>query len=768
MRTSLPSLRNLGECWGESLRLFLIPVLWSPGSASFLALVTISSSHSQYWPACLTLRSSLIPSLFPFDSLVGLPVCLLCSSCSLFSYAKPNMKFVQGEIEHLVEAGIALNSIDVAISNCVINLVPHKRAVLSSVFSVLKEGGEFHFADIYMGKIPTLEFIKTLESLNTSCISKSLHSAVSAGLTTSDRLSLSFYLLLACLVGWLVVFWLGSPIDWCPAFFFSCPVHWLIDFLFQALLRTFSISFVRRARLASVMCALQAGSAMMWATRRSRRLWETCPSIPSRWDSSRCPLPATQFWKTQRKIMVRWVSSMAHSSLSCFFSSILWPYLLFHPMFIVCFYSLFCCFFSGCDLFGWHSGQSVQLWAWCAALLPHKQSKQPTQSDCQLPACRCADLHCDFHLFSSCLTCSLLWSAFTSPPFLLVFLFFFSLSLSMGTLQLCFLAPGFVPSSAHKAIALVTSVKPVLHSGALSTSPPRFPARPWAAAARVAACRNGSPASPAPFKLKGQPLHAAQAEDAEEEAREAAVHKEEAEEVAVVRHSWILLFWLLLLPPLHRVPSLLLVGARVQLALLVLAATITRTACLPLLLLLPVVVVRALVLLLLLLAVRQAPATHKQNNMTHETINSFIQDNHDLSQWLLPFSFSCASLSLTSTSDSVPLDFLHHCRWLWIASLYKSRMTQHRFFFWFAWWIHWSGEWDRKEGCKKGKKKAKTWRQKQRDDDADDDDEEEEEQEEDNEYDHDAYQGDHGEKDEEEGAEDGDVRRWEEDKKCTA
>jgi arsenite methyltransferase len=45
-------------------------------------------------------------------------------------YPKPNLKFVQGYIECLAEAGIAPNSVDLIISNCVVNLSPDKRAVL--------------------------------------------------------------------------------------------------------------------------------------------------------------------------------------------------------------------------------------------------------------------------------------------------------------------------------------------------------------------------------------------------------------------------------------------------------------------------------------------------------------------------------------------------------------------------------------------------------------------------------------------------------------
>lgn len=60
-----------------------------------------------------------------------------------------NLRFVRGRMERLDEAGIADASVDLVISNCVVNLSPDKRAVLAEAFRVLKHGGEFHFSDVY-------------------------------------------------------------------------------------------------------------------------------------------------------------------------------------------------------------------------------------------------------------------------------------------------------------------------------------------------------------------------------------------------------------------------------------------------------------------------------------------------------------------------------------------------------------------------------------------------------------------------------------------
>lgn len=60
-----------------------------------------------------------------------------------------NLRFVEGRIEALSEAGLSDQSFDLVISNCVVNLSPDKRAVMREAWRVLAWGGEFHFSDVY-------------------------------------------------------------------------------------------------------------------------------------------------------------------------------------------------------------------------------------------------------------------------------------------------------------------------------------------------------------------------------------------------------------------------------------------------------------------------------------------------------------------------------------------------------------------------------------------------------------------------------------------
>ncbi|TET16867.1 MAG: arsenite methyltransferase [Dehalococcoidia bacterium] len=78
-----------------------------------------------------------------------------------------NVEFRLGEIESLP---VADNSVDIVISNCVINLAPDKRRVFTETFRVLKPGGRLMISDIVLLKeLP--DFIKNSIEAYIGCLS---------------------------------------------------------------------------------------------------------------------------------------------------------------------------------------------------------------------------------------------------------------------------------------------------------------------------------------------------------------------------------------------------------------------------------------------------------------------------------------------------------------------------------------------------------------------------------------------------------------------
>lgn len=85
-----------------------------------------------------------------------------------------NIEFRQGDIE---EMPVASNTADVIVSNCVLNLVPNKDAVIKEIFRVLKPGGHFSISDIVLeGKLP--KAIQEAAEMYAGCVSGAIQKDV--------------------------------------------------------------------------------------------------------------------------------------------------------------------------------------------------------------------------------------------------------------------------------------------------------------------------------------------------------------------------------------------------------------------------------------------------------------------------------------------------------------------------------------------------------------------------------------------------------------
>jgi arsenite methyltransferase len=85
-----------------------------------------------------------------------------------------NLDFREGVIEDLAAAGIADASVDVVVSNCVLNLSSDKSRVLAEIFRVLKPGGELFFSDVYADRRIPAELLED-PVLRGECLSGALY-----------------------------------------------------------------------------------------------------------------------------------------------------------------------------------------------------------------------------------------------------------------------------------------------------------------------------------------------------------------------------------------------------------------------------------------------------------------------------------------------------------------------------------------------------------------------------------------------------------------
>ncbi|MDP2282663.1 MAG: methyltransferase domain-containing protein [Pseudohongiella sp.] len=85
-----------------------------------------------------------------------------------------NVQFVQGYMEQLDQLDLAPGSVDVIVSNCVLNLSPDKTSVLKGIFRLLKLGGEFYFSDVYADRrVP--DAVKNDPELYGECLGGALY-----------------------------------------------------------------------------------------------------------------------------------------------------------------------------------------------------------------------------------------------------------------------------------------------------------------------------------------------------------------------------------------------------------------------------------------------------------------------------------------------------------------------------------------------------------------------------------------------------------------
>jgi len=96
------------------------------------------------------------------------------SQMERFGFLRCNVDFRKGYIESLNSSGIGDNSVDVVISNCVINLSPDKKRVFSEIYRVLKPGGELYFSDVFSGcRVP--DFIRNDPVFYGECLGGALY-----------------------------------------------------------------------------------------------------------------------------------------------------------------------------------------------------------------------------------------------------------------------------------------------------------------------------------------------------------------------------------------------------------------------------------------------------------------------------------------------------------------------------------------------------------------------------------------------------------------
>ncbi|MBI2430039.1 MAG: arsenite methyltransferase [Ignavibacteriales bacterium] len=77
-----------------------------------------------------------------------------------------NVEFLSGDIENIP---ITDNTVDVVVSNCVMNLVPNKQKAFAETYRILKSGGHFSISDIVLnGELPAN--VKNAAEMYAGCV----------------------------------------------------------------------------------------------------------------------------------------------------------------------------------------------------------------------------------------------------------------------------------------------------------------------------------------------------------------------------------------------------------------------------------------------------------------------------------------------------------------------------------------------------------------------------------------------------------------------